>query len=525
MDYISLKYIQEFVAYATEDQLFENKERLIQDLEIKFQTHSFLEQGNKRFSKEEVISVVENLHSKSVFVFDQWILASKSLKSLFLDGKLLQNDIPEKLNEHFLFREFCFFISPYLLPKLLQFDSNHNFQIASYIAILNSDSQLILQDKISRCFQDSWHEIEKIVKQEEFNELAKKFFADEKIQTLNFFTKHFYAQKVSFIEKAMDLFKNPLATYPFVLWLTNQLNKLDLNPEHRQRVHEVSLSLKSGDGKYFAANNKIKTFSLSRLIVILVVFSLLAVGFWFLRDSFTDNKNTLADSNKSSFSHFSKDERMQLDSLIRTMDSKSVEDESTIDQQKSYLHLAPVDVTISSRENLKNRLAENYIQDCIKAFDLAESSKIDSCSIYTEKQIKNLDFSPFKNLKFNSGAKELFLKNESNYMVQVLVFDEKVDGAVFCTYLASQKEFKCKIQKGQKIIFIPGDNLGKAIFPANNNLSPNYTHHFCFMDGEFISNVMYAYTIQSVNEDEIKLLLNDREEKGFYVLDLLQAIK
>ncbi|MFN5417778.1 MAG: hypothetical protein ACK5B9_12040 [Flavobacteriia bacterium] len=525
MEYISLKYIQEFVAYSSEEELFVNKEKLILDLEVKFQIHLFLEQGKNRFTKDEVIGFIKNNHSKSVLVFDQWILASKSLKSLLIEGKLIANDIPEKLNEHFLFREFCAFISPFLLPKLLLVDSERNTEIASYISILNSDGQMILQDKISRRISEEWDVLEKIDSQEEFNQLAKNVFSAEKIKTLNYFTKHFYAQKVSFIEKALDLFKNPLATYPFVLWLTNQLNTLELNPEHKERLNEVSLSLKSGDGKYFTPNNKIKTFSINRLIVLIFVITAFAVGFWFLRDSFTDNKNTLADTNKSSFSQFSKKERIQLDSLIQSMEGKRLEDEDVIDQQKSYLHLAPVDVTISSRESLKNTLAEIYVQDCIKAFDLAESSQIDSCAIYSDKQIKNLNFAPLKNLKLNAGTKELFLKNESNYMVQILVFDEISNATVYSIFLASQHEFKCKIKIGQKIIFIPGENLGKVILPKKANLSENYKHHFCFMDGNFISNVMNAYTIQSVAEEELKLLLNDNEEKGFYIVDLFQALK
>ncbi|MGV3629565.1 MAG: hypothetical protein ACO1O6_00065 [Bacteroidota bacterium] len=532
MAYISLQSLKEFLGLSDEGAFFTDKESVFRTLDDAYAANKTFTQGKNSFSQLEITRMVAQLKDEVILVFDQWVRGSKSLEKLLVEEELVRNDFGEKLAEHQLFPAFQRFITIFLVPELNRFldqhTEKHQLNAASYIPLLDERGQFIIQDKLVRHLDTNWNkllaELEQPISSAEFNEKVKHFFLPQQIETLNYFTKPFYARKVKFIEDAIGLFRHPEATAPFVLWMTRQMQNLHLNPEHRSKVQDIHASLLQGDQRYFTSQSRIQSWSLSQLLGMVAVLALVGFSVFYLVN-YTGMPEEKKEKTATSFSKFSKEERMQLDSLIRTMEHRQTVDENYVDQQNTYLHLTPVQVQVNSREPLRNKLAEQYVQDCMKAYDLSEMNLIDSCSIYSEKKLEKLDISPFRELSYLKGKTPILLRNESDYQVQVLIFEEKSDGEVYSAFVQGNKTVKCKVNPGYRMILIPGNNLGKAQLPQLSGISGFYRHHFCFMDGNYLSQLFQVYSIKDIREPEIKILLNSTAAQQLYVVDLYEALE
>ncbi|MCE3296798.1 MAG: hypothetical protein K0R65_2512 [Crocinitomicaceae bacterium] len=535
MAYISLQSLKRFLGIPGEEAFFTDKDSVYRTIESQYAANNIFTEGKKSFSQVELVQMVSQLKDEVIIVFDQWINSSPGLSKLLLEETLTRNDFGDKLDQHLLFPAFKRFITPFLVPELKRFlDQNtgkHQFNAASYLPLMDEQGQFIIQDQLLRQFSSDWqllqNELETVSSEADFNEKIKRFYLPEHIGLFNFFTKPFYAHKVKFVENSIELFRHPMATAPVVLWITKQLQNLELNPEHKEKVSMVHRSVLQGDQSYFTAKPRVQAnWSFKKTAGILAVLALVGFSIFYLvnyagKVSPQDDEKTA-----SSFSKFTPEERMQLDSLIRTMEQKTVENEDFTDRQNTnYLHLTPVQAQINSRDPLRNKLAEQYVQDCMKAYDLSEMSLIDSCAVYPENKIKKLEISPFTALSAMPGDVPLLLRNESDYQVQILIFEEKANGEVYSIFVPAQDAIKCKVREGYRMVLVPGNNLGKAELPKLSGVSKFYKHHFCFMDGNFLAQLFQVYVIKDIPQSEIKILLNSTANQQLYVVDLYEALE
>lgn len=534
MTYIPLQSLKMFLGLPDVEIFFTDKDTVDRAVEQAYEAGRTFTSGKSSFTQLELSQMLSQLKDQVVIVFDQWICASPNMLNLLTEGEAGKNDFNPQLQGHFLFADFKRFVTPFLVPELKtlldQNTEKNKLYVASYIPVLSEEGQFIIQEKLVRDLESNWKKLlknlEKTSSSADFNEKVKYFFLPPQVELINYFTKPFYSHKVRFIENAIELFKHPLSTAPFVLWMTKQLKNLELNPEHKEKVQDVHRSLLEGNQQYFTAqSSRISTWTLPKVLGMLAVLALVGFSVFYLVN-FTGINAEEKEKTASSFSKFTKDERMQLDSLIRTMEHQTAANEDFTDQQNTtYLHLTPVEVEVDTRDPLRNKLAEQYVQDCIRAYDLNNMNLIDSCAIYPENKIKKLDNNPFTAASRLKGEKPLVLKNESDYQVQVLIFEEKSDGEVYTAFVQSNETFKCNINAGYKVILIPGNNLGQAELPKLSRISKFYRHHFCFMDGNYLSQMFQVYTVKPITQAEIKILLNSTPNQQLYVVDLYEAFK
>lgn len=533
MSYISLQALKNYLDLPHEEAFFSEKDSVLKALDQRFEKGEIFIQGTRTFSGDETARFISELKDQSIIVYDQWVWASQGLKYLLTEERLIKNDIDKSLHDHFLFPRFKTYLTPFLSPLLNRFlekdPEKYGHAAASYIPLMTEEGQFITQDKIVRFLDQKWEEFNSIADQikspAEFNEKAKYFFLPERIGLLNDFTKAFYVHKVAYIERAIALFEHPAATAPFVLWITNQLKQLELNPEHAEKVKTVHDSVMRGEQNYFKAPSRVRSLSIRKAMGMLAILCVTALGIYFLiRYKGFTGEGSQAHS-ASAFSKFTKEERMQLDSLIRSMEKNGPEEKEMIDQVNlNYLHLTPVQVEIETREPLRNGLAEQYVQDCIKAFEISSQQLTDTCIAYPEDKIPKLDNSPFLTAEKLKGSKPLLLKNESDYQVQVLLFEES-GNEVYTAFLTSGQTLRCSIDIGYRVILIPGGKLGKAELPKLSGVSKFYKHHFCFMDGNYLAQLFQVYRVKDIAEPQIKILLNATPNQQLYLVDLYEALE
>lgn len=531
MNYISLKYVVTYLNCPSEEYIFENKALVIEKIQEKYALNDFFIQESFRFQLHELIQFIQNLNDKKIIVFDQWVHESESIAKLLIEKKLTKNKFGTKLLDHFLFFEFKRFISPFILPLLLQkmeenFNKNKDI-CASFLIVLDDNTQLILEDKIIQKVNESWGNMilffTKNENIENFNSEIKQFYSDALIEIINAFSKKNYAFKIQFIENVKEILNHTNASAPLALFLIHKLKKLELNNEHMEFIQKMFDEIRSGRLKFLKSqNNSNKNIKFFKIASIFLGFSFIL---FFLFYSLFYDYNEEFDNDSSSFKHFTKEERKQLDSLIHQMEKKPEIDEEKVSQNQNYLHLNPVELLIQKRLTLKNQLAESYTKDCLKAYELESEGKINSCYSYKSNQIKNINIQPFLNLNKNRGEKSIYIKNQSDYQVQILVFKNDKMEFVYSSFISENSELKFKMSKNQMIVFIPGKQLGKANNLSSMGISENYKNHFCKLDDNFVSNLLNPYLMNtSYLDNEVKILLNQNDQDEFYIIDIHQAL-
>jgi hypothetical protein len=529
--YIPIKVLNSFLGYQQIHEL-QNFELSLSKLEEKYSSGEKLVFNGKMFSFAEIEAFLKTIQGEEQVVFIQWIEVNRNLLETISSNLILKNDfLVENYKEHFLFPKFKKFISSFLYPNIIQdFENkkeNEILLISSYISILDNENSFILQDKFVKKFKVDWSEIQeeikKISQEKELIKCVGNYFSDQKIEILNCFTKEFYHAKIELIEQGIELFKHSATTNRIAFWLINQLKKMSLNAEHEQKIKDIYLSIKNGENTYFKRVLVVSTsINFKKISVFFLgIAALFLLVFFF----FEKNKFVVEDEIKSTFSHFSKEERIHMDSIIKSIKKKEVQDDEEFDAGKSYLHLSQVNIEIENREEFKNLKVEKFIQNELKLKELIVQDKVDSCQKIKEKSLNSIKLYDYKSLKKNIGNKKMFFKNESSYQILILNFENSIQGKVYFHILNPKDELEFLCQTQSEFIFLPGNNFGKVILNQQENENLSNLYHFCFTDENYDAQLLISYKLKNASQDVIKVLFNETKNKEFYILDLYEALE
>lgn len=489
--------------------------------------------GDNNLTEAELKFHMELLAKDEGMVFHQWIVQHPHLTHLLEAGQLETNDFRASLQSHFLFEPFIRFVSPFICQELFQKLKGTSpvpaLESASYIPLMLEKDQDLIQGMLQAYFEQEWKNLQLklgAIRQEKelVRELAA-YFSAEHIATLNLFTKRFYASKIECIDQALALFKHPACTYRVAYWLIGQLRKLQLNTEHQERIEEVYTSLRTGDGKYLKAQGLLQRTHSSKQVWkrLLWVLPVGVLTYWLCVTIPEWIAEEPPIGSASSFEQFNLEERQRLDSLIRTMEVQQIkEEEFKNDNAATYLHVTPVNIPIVDRDSYENQKLNTFVDDALKAVALVEKAAVDRCMAYTDQQVKNVKFPGFSNLSQHKGEQEIYLRNATGEQLVLLLFDNTTGGSVYAQVLRPAEEVTFKATHGQRVLLLPGKDLGSLQFnqQAQDKPSSAYQHHFCQTDSYFESQLRGAYQVQLTATKQARVLANRSGQGEFYLIDL-----
>jgi hypothetical protein len=529
--YIPIKVLNSFLGYQQVHEL-QNFSLSLSKLEEKYSSGEKLVFNGKMFSFAEIEAFLKTIQGEEQVVFIQWIEVNRNLLETISSNLILKNDfLVENYKEHFLFPKFKKFISGFLYPNIIHdFENkkeNEFLLISSYISILDYENSFVLQDKFVKKFKVDWlkieEEIKKISHEKELIKCVGNYFSDQKIEILNHFTKEFYHSKIELFEQGTELFKHSATTNRIAFWLIKQLKKMFLNAEHQQKTNEIYLSIKNGENTYFKrVPVASRSINFKRILLYILGISVLIFFLFFFIEK---NKFEVKEEVKSTFSHFSKEERIHMDSIIKSIKKREVQDDEEFDTGKSYLHLSQVNIEIENREEFKNQRLEKFIQNELKLQDLIVQGTVDSCQKLKEKSLNSIKLYGFNALKKNIGNKKMFFKNESSYQILILNFENSIQGKVYFHILNPKDELEFLCQTQSDFIFLPGNNFGKIILNQQENENLSNLYHFCFTDENYDAQLLISYKLKNASQEIVKVLFNETKYKEFYILDLYEALE
>ncbi len=536
MQYIPLADFFGFLGRTVQPVSAGDKPVIAAELEQLYAEGKSIRVGGKNVSLEDAKAFLDTLHHAGIIVYDQWILQYSGLKNLLIGNTLSKNNFdPKIILEHRLFPDFARFITPFLLPamlKNLQGAEDKNFLvIAGYIHLLDADGKLIAQDKLDAWLKNKLSATLSAAKNAKTEQaLAQEInfvVSDEVIEFVNQFNKSFYATKIAYIDSMLEIMRLPASTQRLGGWIAAQLRKLDLNPEHLEKIKEIKGTVQEGKVRFLNQSGKVSV-SFNSVRILSIVVGLVFCGIFYLLwfEPFKDWGQQKVAENKSSFEQFTKEERMQMDSLVQSMQQLPEEMQQAAGDQ--FMHLPPVEMNVIYREPYKNNKAEQFHADCLKDQALLESGQIDSCVAYPASQFKNKNYPNFKKLSENKGFQPVFLQNESIYQVLIVVFSNEADAPVFASLIDANDKISFKMNPGEVILLLPGSDWAAFRTIATAEIpSENYKHHFCLQDENFKSMLYSPYRLKTVNHKTVKLMLNESSaaDTDFFLLDLYEALE
>ena len=199
----------------------------------------------------------------------------------------------------------------------------------------------------------------------------------------------------------------------------------------------------------------------------------------------------------SALKYFSVKERKEIDSVIRSMDS--------IPKLVSNPDYYGSGMTVFIRQSFKNKVAEKLFIDLETDRDLHYTSSFDTLLKTKVEDLKSLVLASTKSLITKKNGEIFEFKNESEYAILLVCWEEKSGGQIYTSVVSSQSTIQTKVAKEDHFLMLPGFDFGKI--PTENLTSFKLLdHHFGTIDFNFESALQEFYVLKSPQAGKNKVL-------------------
>lgn len=460
-----------------------------------------------------------NAQTMQTSVFNAWIEQHQDLKSVLISGTVTSIFVDKfKWKQHQFFSDFQSYISPFFDVLLLRYNASNSLEdwtkIYSYFELIEKEHRFYLEQK---CYSFVKIELDKIFNSIE-NLLDTKQFESEINMLLSppILDLHSYLSqasnrlKIDFIERVLGLFKHPFCTAKLANWVLLQLKKMKLNEQQITSLNEIKAAIISGeyvfnepsiDGKKTVFKRIYRFYLLAFLIVSFLIFV--------FKYDFSMKPELIHEG--SALKYFSVKERKEIDSIIRTMDS--------IPKLVSNPDYYGSGMTVFIRQSFKNKVVEKLFIDLETDRDLHYAAVFDTIIKTKVDELKSLVLASTKSLvtKKNGGSFEF--KNESEYALLLICWEEKSGGQIYTSVVSPQSTIQTKVAKEDHFLMLPGFDFGKI--PTENGTSFKLLeHHFGTIDFNFESALQEFYVLKSPQAGKNKVLFVGKKGEVVEVMDV-----
>ncbi len=447
-----------------------------------------------------------NAQTKESSVFNSWIEQNKSLKNLLLNDTISEKFVDSlKWRDHFLYEKFKAYVSPFFLP-LISRKANSGITsewaaIFSYFELISDDERMyleqVLYQKIKIQIDAIFSKISKTEEEAEFQQQLLLLLSEDCIAIHNCLSRASHSLKIELIERILRLFYHPKCSAKLAHWMILQLEKMNLNIEQKRSLETIKNKIKSGEIIFSLTPKKNKKLVFRNALSVAVSIGILGLIYFIYNQKFEVGTQNFKEA--SSLTVFTVQERKEIDSLLRSM---KVEEADSIVADESYFG-----TSISLRVPFKNKKAEKIYREIERDMSNHYSGIYDTCSPFEKKKLKELtvgNSSPLKDLK---GKKELEFKNDSEYSLIILLWEESSESPVYSAISAPKSTFSLKANDGMHLIILPGIDFG-SIPSKNKGDFKILEGHFCSIDFNFEYAFQQSFIISGLTNSTNRILID-----------------
>ena len=479
--------------------------------------------AENQLSTEDFQRFKESVKYLQSIVFHGWVSQSKIIEETLLEGKV-KGYFEDRRGflKHTLADQFRSFITPYLTPILLRDIPEKMSLLAEYFSLatlLDKDTRPTVEAQLFKNIRsriEILSETYVLTSEQELISVVKPLCSDAIIRSINNMSKASYAFKLEYIDAVLECILTPACTVRFANWILKQMEMLDLNKEHQEKLVELRKELAAGNlrVKRFDAGKtplRIRPILIGIFAILMIAFVIFVIAF----EPFSDAE--VYDSLESAeMKEFTEDELDEIDSLVKEIEFESFMEGEEIDPNFIIQRVNQ----ISLREPFKNPLMEQIFDDVNKDVTLSENYAIDSC----EQEIEFERYPGVKDLSDRSGSKLVKFRNESDYDLIVYVSDNKSSGNVYSLYLTSGMQVEFRMNVGDVLTTVAGNHFSQ-FYPPKGSLqeekpSKNFKNHFCETDDNYFESINTALRLTSTTRNTIKFLTTGSYGTPFQLIDV-----
>lgn len=467
------------------------------------------------YSRFDLETFIFTIQQENGIIFYDWVLTDSGLKSLLIDGVISTHTPVNKHSGHLLEKEFHAFLTPFLSVALKESlrESAHSadFQLFTtllqYALLLQESEQLMIQNDVKRTvqsfFEDRFLLPDQLSEEGILHQLS--FLKDESfVACMNLFDKSLYSFKISFL-KRLELFsEHPNATSFVLQVFRKNLMRLNLNPGHKEELEGFLSESTKVKANRFSQRKRSQLMRFGLPLLLIGLFCALIVGLINWGNGTSVPKVVVR--NQSGLDSLTADELRAVDTLLGMNLSK--EDLQLERDEADDMLLIPSFVFPSVV--IKNTIAKALHSSMVKDYGIQENSYFnDPCQPVPLPEYSQVNYEHVLMVDQLSGPFHK-IKNESEYQVYVLVFDNDVGGKLFGKLVPAGGAMSVGLKTGQFLFFYIGKemsrfnpakefNNGYGSIQTAKEVDPSFVFHYCMMDYHSLTQLGKIYQVDATN--------------------------
>jgi hypothetical protein len=471
---------------------------------------------------QDFLSFVGSISAPEGIVFHGWVARSKELEETLKNQKVVEKfrDGQGVLN-HTLASQFQSFLSPFLGPILLKNIPEEMKPLTNYfsmVRLLDVDTRATVEMQLFKPVREQLNVLsqsETVSSEQSLIDTVKPLCSGEFIESMNYLSKRSYALKMEYLDRIMEAIHTPACTVRFANWILKQMERLELNNEHKQKLHRLRRELAAGNLRVKKMESAKRNVRIRPILVTIFILAIIGAGAYLLVVK-PYNKADVYHAYDSANADFSDEELAKIDSLSLEIDKESFMEGRIVDPNVVIQSAS----TISLRNQFKTSLMEQIFMDINKDVTLKENYYDDSCGA-------RLDFKRYpgvKDLSARSASKTIQFRNDSEYDIVVYVTDNKVSGSVYSLLVSygETKEFEMNVD--DVLTTVAGKNWVAFIPPIGSfeeeKPTQNFRYHFCDTDNNYFESINTSLQLGYTSRDLIKFMVSGSSSGEYQLIDI-----
>lgn len=469
----------------------------------------------------ELCEYLEHLKKDHSGLFTGWIEQWKEIEGILTDGSASMpfNDYL-KIQGHTLFPLFGKFITPLLFPVLFHKSEQGVLnETLEYSVLLEPDSRIIVENSAFSRIKELLNQTKELQQQMTVTEdqliaSVHNVINEKIIGILNSFSKRSYVHVVEYVNDCFLILKSKGCTVRMANWIVKQLQKLKLNPEHLQQLTEFQTDLKTGNFIVENKGRKQKKTLIFSLLPLIGIASFLVLIVWLLVfKPWSEHVSPQEQEMTSSFTEFTVEERKHIDSLV-----KSVQPEPVLNLEVDDFYIEGRELMVDARKSIANDIVNDFYQSWEKYVISDSIHSPETCKQLSKKINTSSLPSEFSKLVDKKNGKPAFFRNESEYTIQIVVFNNNPGNKAYYQELKKDEQIEFNLAIGEHI----GIVAGKTAIPYQSAIE-NIV--FCEFDNTTVNSLLTTYVLKKSNSFNYKFLVTGTDVYDFQLVDMYGVLE
>ena len=473
-------------------------------------------------NRTDFLQFIASIQSAEAIVFHGWVAQSRALNETLKNQKVSSKFRDDQgVLSHTFAPKFRTFISPFLAPILLKEIPNEIAPLTDYFSyspLLDDDTRATVESQLFKPVRSELNSLanaDTLADEQTLINIVTPLCSEAFIESMNYLSKRSYALKMEYVDRVMESIRTPACTARFANWILKQMEQLELNREHKEKLYELRKELAAGKlqvKKLEAAKTKIR---IRPILIGVVILGVLGFGIYLLVAK-PFNKADVYHAYDSANADFTKKELERIDSLTEVIENESFMEGRMVDPDI----IIQSGIQISLRDPFKTTLMELIFSDLNKDVTLKENYYTDSCG-----KVQNFTRYPgVKDLTKRSASKSVELRNNSDYDLIVYVSDNKISGSVYSMLIESGTTESFKMDVNDVLTTVAGNDFVTFIPPVGSfeeeKPTQNFRYHFCDTDNNYFESVNTTLQLGNTSRSNIKFMVTGSYGSDFQLIDI-----